>query len=62
MSESGTKPIQLKKKSLPAKICRVCGDMIELTRRSVRDWETIQYCSAACRRTGVWHGRLAEAS
>ena len=52
----------VKKESLPAKVCRVCGDVIERTRRAARDWDRIQYCSAVCRRMGTAYERMAEAS
>jgi hypothetical protein len=52
----------LKKESLPAKVCKVCGDGIARTRRAARDWERLQYCSAVCRRMGVVHERIAQAS
>jgi hypothetical protein len=50
------------KEALPAKVCKVCGDAIARTRRALRDWEHIQYCSAVCRRTGGAHARMAVAS
>jgi hypothetical protein len=56
------KVLPLKKESVAAKVCKVCGEMIAFTRRTARDWEKIQYCSAVCRRTGVSHQRMAEAS
>jgi hypothetical protein len=59
----GTKNIyEMKKPSLPAKLCKVCGDMIAKTRRVAREWERIQYCSAVCRRMASAHERIAAAS
>jgi len=52
----------LKKPSLPAKVCKVCGDVIACTRRAARDWERIEYCNAACRRRGAAQRRIAAAS
>jgi hypothetical protein len=51
----------VKKESLPAKVCKVCGEMIERTRRAKPDWNQIQYCSAVCRRMGVAYERVAAA-
>ena len=51
-----------RKPSLSEKVCKVCGDVIERTRRAARDWEQIEYCSAACRRSGVAQSRMATAS
>jgi len=52
----------MRKESLPARVCKVCGDGIARTRRAARDWERIEYCSAVCRRMGVVHERIAQAS
>ncbi|HZE26058.1 MAG TPA: DUF2256 domain-containing protein [Terriglobales bacterium] len=52
----------MKKPSLPAKVCKVCGDVIACTRRAARDWERIEYCNAACRRRGAAQRRIAAAS
>jgi hypothetical protein len=38
------------KSTAPAKVCQVCGAMIPVTRRTARNWEQIQFCSAVCRR------------
>jgi len=63
MEETSGKIVEMPKKaSLSSKVCKVCGDVIERTRRAARDWEKIQYCSAACRRTGVAQNRMATAS
>jgi hypothetical protein len=52
----------MKKPNLPAKLCKVCGDMIARTRRVAREWERIQYCSAVCRRMASAQERIAAAS
>jgi hypothetical protein len=52
----------LKIKSLPAKVCAVCGEMIALTRRAAKDWDHVRYCSAVCRRIGIVQRRMAKAS
>ncbi len=63
MEDTSGKIVEMPKKtSLSSKVCKVCGDVIERTRRAARDWEKIHYCSAACRRTGVAHKRMATAS
>lgn len=36
---------------LPPKTCLVCGGPIQWRRRSAANWDTVKYCSAACRRT-----------
>ncbi len=60
---SGTKKIyEMKKPNLPAKLCKVCGDMIAKTRRVAREWDRIQYCSAVCRRMASVEERIAAAS
>jgi hypothetical protein len=33
--------------------CKVCGDLIEFSRRAARVWSSIEFCSAACRRMSV---------
>jgi hypothetical protein len=35
------------------KTCVVCGRRIEWRRKWERDWESVRYCSAGCRRRGV---------
>jgi hypothetical protein len=60
MPESKDKISALKRGPVAAKVCKICGDVIAFTRRTARDWEKIQYCSAVCRRTGVSH-RMAAA-
>ena len=51
-----------KKANVTAKTCRVCGELIQYTRRAARDWDRIEYCSAVCRRTGVSNRPSAAAS
>lgn len=62
MSNGPKKIYAITKATLPDKLCRVCGHVIERTRRVAREWERIQYCSAACRRTGSARQRIAAAS
>jgi len=33
-----------------AKPCKTCGVPIECNRRTAREWDQVQYCSAVCRR------------
>ena len=35
------------------KTCASCGRRIEWRRKWERDWESVRYCSSACRRHGV---------
>jgi hypothetical protein len=55
---SDKKVLAFEMKRVPSKLCEVCGDVIAFTRRTARDWEKIQYCSAVCRRAG--YSRLVE--
>jgi hypothetical protein len=59
MTDEPKRIVEMKKVSLPMKVCRVCGDVIARTRRAARDWDHIQYCSAVCRRRGVVQQRAA---
>jgi len=60
MADKPTKKVvEMKKASIPARMCKVCGDAIAWTRRVASDWEHIQYCSAVCRRIGVVQHRAA---
>jgi len=52
MSDGRRNIYEIRRTKRPAKLCRVCGDVIERTRRVAREWERVQYCSAVCRRTG----------
>lgn len=36
-----------------AKTCASCGRRIEWRKKWERDWESVRYCSTACRRHGV---------
>jgi len=59
----GTKKVyEMNRPNLPAKLCKVCGDMIAKTRRVAQEWERIQYCSAVCRRMASAQERIAAAS
>jgi len=44
------------------KFCKTCGGSILYTRRSAPVWAQVEYCSAACRRMGVVHERMAASS
>lgn len=35
------------------KVCASCGRQIEWRKKWQRDWESVRYCSTACRRRGV---------
>jgi hypothetical protein len=37
----------------PAKTCQSCGRKIEWRKKWERDWDSVRYCSAACRSHGV---------
>jgi hypothetical protein len=37
----------------PTKDCAACGRTITWRRKWARDWESVRWCSAACRRAGV---------
>ncbi|WP_344198765.1 DUF2256 domain-containing protein, partial [Aeromicrobium alkaliterrae] len=37
----------------PAKTCASCGRRIEWRKKWERDWDSVRYCSTACRRRGV---------
>lgn len=37
----------------PDKTCAACGRRIEWRKKWARDWESVRYCSTACRRRGV---------
>ena len=38
---------------LPTKDCAACGRTITWRKKWARDWESVKYCSDACRRRGV---------
>ncbi len=38
---------------LPTKPCSVCGRTITWRKKWERDWESVRYCSDACRRGGL---------
>jgi len=48
--ESNNKIVTLRRGKATTRLCTVCGDPIEFNRRTARDWEKVQYCSAVCRR------------
>lgn len=37
----------------PPKFCVVCGRCFEWRKKWARDWDSVRYCSAACRTRGV---------
>ena len=39
------------KAALPCKPCLACGRPMSWRRRWARSWDTVRYCSDACRRT-----------
>ncbi|KAF0674980.1 DUF2256 domain-containing protein [Profundibacterium mesophilum] len=39
-----------RKSELEQKLCRTCGRPFSWRRKWARDWESVLYCSAACRR------------
>ncbi|QIN81808.1 DUF2256 domain-containing protein [Rubrobacter tropicus] len=40
----------VKKGNLPEKICPVCGRSFRWRKKWERDWESVVYCSARCRK------------
>ena len=38
---------------LPSRICVSCGRSFAWRKKWARDWESVRYCSQACRRSGV---------
>lgn len=38
---------------LPTKDCVVCGRTITWRKKWERDWDSVRYCSTACRRAGL---------
>ncbi len=38
---------------LPEKVCASCGRRFAWRKKWERDWESVKYCSDACRRRGV---------
>ncbi|MEY4935098.1 MAG: hypothetical protein RIS64_1457 [Bacteroidota bacterium] len=41
---------QIKKENLPQKICIVCGRPFSWRKKWEKVWETVKYCSDACRK------------
>ena len=37
----------------PPRVCAACGRAMEYRKRWARNWDTVRYCSDACRRRGV---------
>jgi hypothetical protein len=48
MSEANV--IMIPSDAVQPRRCKVCGDLIEFSRRAARAWNSIEFCSAACRR------------
>jgi len=44
----------------PPKTCPTCGRRFEWRRKWARDWDSVRYCSTACRRGPGSRGREAE--
>lgn len=44
------------KAGLPHKPCVACGRPMSWRRRWARHWDTVKYCSDACRRLGAGRG------
>jgi hypothetical protein len=50
MSESNRNPMNgIKKQNLPEKICQQCQRPFAWRKKWARDWESVRYCSDACR-------------
>lgn len=45
----------VKKGELPTKICEVCGLSFSWRKKWDKNWETVKYCSARCRRNKKKH-------
>jgi hypothetical protein len=43
----------MKKSELPSKLCAACGRPFTWRKKWARDWESVKYCSDACR-TGAY--------
>jgi hypothetical protein len=39
----------VRKENLPEKVCAACGRPFTWRRKWARDWESVRYCSDACR-------------
>ncbi len=39
--------------TVPTKVCAVCGRTISWRKKWERDWESVKYCSAGCRKAGL---------
>jgi len=62
MSESSNRVLALKRRRSAVKVCKVCGETIEFSRRTAREWEKVEFCSAVCRRNRHAAERLSAAS
>ena len=40
------------KANLPQKVCEACGRPFDWRKKWARDWDSVKYCSQACRRGG----------
>jgi hypothetical protein len=59
--KSSTQLLALKQRSAAVKACKVCGECIEFNRRTAREWEKVEYCSAVCRRNRRMAARIPAA-
>ncbi|MGA3197457.1 MAG: DUF2256 domain-containing protein [Terriglobales bacterium] len=48
--DNNSLPPQPDIRRIPPKTCLVCGGPIQWRRRRAANWDTVKYCSAACRR------------
>lgn len=46
-------PFRGNKQSLPSKPCAACGLPMTWRKRWARTWDTVKFCSEACRRRGA---------
>jgi len=45
-------PFKGNKQFLPSKLCAACGRTMVWRKRWARDWDSVKFCSDACRRHG----------
>jgi len=60
--EPKNRVVALRRGHPTTKLCQVCGEPIEFNRRTAREWEKVQYCSAVCRRNRHTAKRMPAAS
>jgi hypothetical protein len=61
MPESSNMVLALKRRSSAVKACKV-REAIEFNRRTAREWNKVEYCSAVCRRNRQNAVRVSAAS